>query len=289
MTPKLYTPDTTPADGDWLADVPNAVYHGHPALGASTIVTAVERTAAHAMADRDDDSDTKDTALGTVIHCGVLEPASFNDRYIVKPEGFDGRTKEGKAWLAVHSGREPISADDAAAVVGIRANLAKHPLANDLLTACTHRETSYWTMWKDPESGLAAPIKVRPDAMKFGRAPIVVDLKKSRNGGPVAWPKQVAEYGYHIKAAHYCDCIADLCCTTPDAVQFVWLVVEDKPPYGVATYPLTPRMLEEGLRLRNIGIRRMLDFIPDAPVYSTGLIEFDLPDWYYRKMENVIR
>jgi len=37
-------------------------------------------------------------ALGSAIHTAVLEPDEYISRYIVKPEGMNGRTKEGKAF-----------------------------------------------------------------------------------------------------------------------------------------------------------------------------------------------
>src|SRR6056297_780015 len=37
-------------------------------------------------------------ALGSAIHTAVLEPDEYTNRYIVKPEGLNGRTKEGKEF-----------------------------------------------------------------------------------------------------------------------------------------------------------------------------------------------
>jgi hypothetical protein len=49
---------------------------------------------------------------GTLAHCAILEPDALESRYIVQPSDIDGRTKEGKAWLAaVPAGVEVITAE----------------------------------------------------------------------------------------------------------------------------------------------------------------------------------
>jgi len=56
---------------------------------------------------------TPQMMLGTAVHCAVLEPATFHDRYAIAPQ-CDKRTKEGKAiWADLESSNKLIlSASD---------------------------------------------------------------------------------------------------------------------------------------------------------------------------------
>jgi hypothetical protein len=47
---------------------------------------------------------------GTLFHCALFEPADLSKRYVTKPPGYDGRTKEGKAWAVAHAHLECVDA-----------------------------------------------------------------------------------------------------------------------------------------------------------------------------------
>ena len=71
--------------------------------------------------------------LGSAAHCAVLEPATFWDRYALRPEGIDRRTKDGKIAFAefesANAGKTIITQDEAGSVQEMTAAVQHHPLA----------------------------------------------------------------------------------------------------------------------------------------------------------------
>ena len=72
----------------------------------------------------------------------------------------------------------------------------------------------------------------------------IVDLKTVGVGGasPAAFTKQIANFRYHLQAAHYLD--------LAQAKTFIFLVVEREPPYQIGIYELDDDALAEGRWLR---------------------------------------
>ena len=77
--------------------------------------------------------------LGSAAHCAVLEPTTFWDRYALRPEGIDRRTKDGKIafaeFEAANVGKTVITQDEAGSVQEMTAAVQHHPLASQLLAA----------------------------------------------------------------------------------------------------------------------------------------------------------
>ena len=115
-------------------DVPMDVYHGNcaagPSVSGSVLFDLHSTCPAKAIARHylspwpREDSDTKATAFGSAAHAMILEgPEVFAERYIVKPDGFDGRTKEGKAWMADNANRQAVSAKDFAMIQAMQSSV----------------------------------------------------------------------------------------------------------------------------------------------------------------------
>jgi exodeoxyribonuclease VIII len=93
---------------------PNHIYHANPAISSSNAKAVLKSPQLflderYGLVQRHESASMK---LGTAIHCRFLEPDAFDDTYIVKPEGLDGRTKEGKAWATENADKVVLSADD---------------------------------------------------------------------------------------------------------------------------------------------------------------------------------
>lgn len=179
-------------------------YHATDALGASGL-SALARSPAHyralyLAADRPRREPTRAMIAGTLMHCAVLEPGEVAARYATKPPGLDGRTKEGKAWVAAHAGRTCVAAEDMATADAQRRALEDVPELRALLASGSAEVSAFWI---DVETGVRC--KCRPDwvhRLPDGRV-ILLDLKSTKDASPEAFSRSVWTYGYHRQAAWY--------------------------------------------------------------------------------------
>lgn len=96
--------------------IPNEDYHAAPFLGSSKLRDFMEspRLYQYKHLEGHNEGPTAAMQLGTLVHMLALENARFDAEYAIKPDGFDGRTTAGKAFVAECEvrGREPIKRDD---------------------------------------------------------------------------------------------------------------------------------------------------------------------------------
>jgi hypothetical protein len=177
---------------------------------------------------------TPQMMLGTAVHCAVLEPATFQDRYAVAPQ-CDKRTKEGKAiWADLEAGKKLIlSASDYELVEGMSQSVLTHETASKLLAAGDPEVTVFTEI-----EGI--PAKARLDWYRNG---IILDLKTTQAADPDSFSKSCANFGYSMQAAFYMDCCQaiGLECHT-----FIFITVENSAPYPVAIYEFDDVSIEYG-------------------------------------------
>ncbi len=167
--------------------------------------------------------------FGSAAHVAILERERWESRYVVMPEGLDGRTKEGKLWKAINVNRIVLDRETAGHILGMVAAVYAMNTARALL-ADTEREVSIF--WTDPTG---APCKCRPDI--FDRSTrIIGDLKTTQSAAAGAFGRDAAKFHYHWQAAWYLDGVKAV--TGEDDWSFLFLCVEKAPPYGVAIYTL---------------------------------------------------
>ena len=113
--------------------------------------------------------------LGTSVHCAVLEPATFQDRYAIAPQ-CDKRTKEGKAiWADLEANNKIIlSASDYELIEGMSQSVLNHETASRLLAIGDPEMTVYTDI-----EGI--PAKARLDWYRNG---IICDLKTTQAADP---------------------------------------------------------------------------------------------------------
>lgn len=249
-----------------IPDMPAAEYHAHPAVSKS-VLDQVARSPMHARAYLTGPraEPTPAMALGTALHCAILEP----DLYAKTHSTFSGdrRTKDGKAAYEalMAEGRKIISAADAEAIAGMQQAVRAHPLfvGDDGM-----REVSVFST----DEATGAAVKCRPDVWIRERG-VILDLKTTQDASPVAFARSVAQYRYHVQAAHYMDITG--------ASRFMFFVVEKNPPYAVAVYELDVDALSAGRALRD----RDLAAIASAaefdqwPGYPANVQTISLPRW----------
>jgi hypothetical protein len=216
--------------------------------------------------------DTPSMLLGRAIHCAILEPESFESRYLVRPEGLDGRTKEGKAWIAdaAASGREVLTTDQGETVARCAASVLGHPECARLLSGTRREEVVTWT---DPETGVAC--KGRLDAIAPDR---LIDLKTCRDLGRLE--RDAYEYRYHGQLAWYLHGAETVGLLHDDAEVYL-LAAETSEPYDCGALRVLPCVLDSGDRLwrRLLGLWLACRETGLWPGRYPALGALDLPRW----------
>lgn len=194
--------------------------------------------------------DTRSMKLGRAIHCMLLEPDTFSDRFVVagscsatlksgdRKGELCGRQSTymdptGDWYCGTHEpkdkaphGMEVITETEMRQAEGVRESLKSSPVMGMLRRPGWSECSIVWEY-----GGL--PIKGRLDrACLEGSRPTIMDLKKCQPGKATQeeMERAILNHGYHIQAAGYVRGIEALTGKTP---EFWWIFVEDKPPYDV--------------------------------------------------------
>jgi hypothetical protein len=172
--------------------------------------------------------------LGTAVHCAVLEPDTFKDRYAVAPQ-CDKRTKEGKAiWANLEADKKIILSDsDYESVVGMSQSVLTHETAAKLL----EKGDPEVTVFTDIEG---IPAKARLDWYRNG---IILDLKTTTAADPESFSRSCANFGYSLQCAWYLDCCRAI---GLEAHSMIFITVESSAPYLVSCYEFDDVSLDYG-------------------------------------------
>lgn len=265
----------------------NEDYHALPAISSSAIIKVL-RSPLHYFAEyvtrEVERTETPSMRFGTAVHTAVLEPETWEERYIVAPD-VDRRTKAGKeAWAAFveeAGSREVITSEEAAKAHAMAAVVLEHPAAGPLLRGDfvePEREASYF--WRDPDTGLEC--RCRPDSFD---GEVIVDLKTTTDASPSGFAKSVANYGYHVQAAWYRRGVAAVTGRMP---RHVIVAVETSAPYAVAVYELDALALEEGDRLCQRAITTIAECQRAGrwPGYGDEIQRLGLPRWAVKEVQS---
>ena len=243
-----------------IHDMSNRAYHATPAV-SNTVLSSMSRSPAHCFAlhiDEDRKPMPKTAALsaGTLAHCAILEPSALLDRYILKPESMDMRTKAGKEWkAALPAGVDVIDADEYATALAQRDAVRAVPELAELLAAGIAEVSAFWN---DDETGLSC--KCRPDwvhTLSDGRV-ILVDVKTTRDASPAGFTRAVWTYGYHRQAAWYAAGYERA--AGVEVAGFVFAAVTSTHPFIAAAHTLD----DDFLRIGRDECRRLLDEFADC-------------------------
>jgi exodeoxyribonuclease VIII len=242
---------TVPEPGRY-ENVPDHVYHrGWDALNASTL-GYLKRSPLYCRWRLDNpDEGTAAKSFGTAVHCAVLEPERFSDRYRLdpqcpperKPRGWRNTNeyKEARADLE-ERGFSLLTQAELDGARRITERIYSEPgQIRDILSAKTATEVSY--VADDEATGLRC--KVRPD-IEVRDAQMVVDLKTTRNASHRAFERSIYQYGYHRSKAFYLDVMNAEGSRKWD--HYLFLAVENTPPFEIALYDLDPDATDLGRR-----------------------------------------
>ena len=302
-------------DLPYVGPMPDSDYRnlGEVCIGGSEY-SSILRSPAH-WANRSFGEPSEAMKMGTAIHCAVLEPDDFDDRYMVEPaiykregykpeKGADGWTlpatgetfatkgaadKAARPW-AFEGGEGYRTRADAKAAIEYDA------AGRDILTASAAEQVRDATA-AVMDHAVAGPIikgatcelavlwrergilcRGKADALA---GDILIDLKTVYRDGatPAKAPGWIARSHYHTQLAHYAAGVEAIGGTVREA----WIVmVEAFPPFAVAIYKLTPRALEIGKAWRGLAfdaIENGRDARGNWRAYPEQPIAVDVPAW----------
>jgi exodeoxyribonuclease VIII len=261
----------------------NADYHALTSVVSKSHLDLVARSPLHYWAryvdpKRVEPEPTAAMLLGTAVHTLVLEADQFADRYVAAPEGIDRRYKAGKElfaeWEAQAAGRTVLTKADADLIQAMGRAVHGHPAAAYLLGLPGKAETTH--MWTDEATGLEC--KCRPDWL-LDDSSLIVDLKTTEDASPAGFSKSIANFRYHVQASWYLDGLERATGRRPE--QFVFCVVEKRPPHAVAVYAADAEMVAAG-QVTAARDMLLLAECRDAdywPAYSDQIETISLPAW----------
>lgn len=216
----------------------NAEYHAAEGLSKSDLDLIHKSPAYYRYIKENKREQTASMLLGSVFHKLVLEPETFAAEYAVCPAA-DRRTRAGKELYrsfvdSLHESVEVITDDVYQTAYAMAEALKNHPIASKLLTN-GKAERSFFTEF------CGVKIKCRPDWLRNDG--IVVDLKSTQNASPDKFPKSAYDFRYHVQAWWYLNALRTV---GIEATDFMFIAVENIPPYHVCVFAADDIMLALG-------------------------------------------
>lgn len=257
-------------------------YHRHPAISKSHL-DAINLSPLHYWSrfvdpNRQPPTPTPAMEFGSAVHAAVLEPELFTASYKLAPD-LPKTTKAGKeAWAAASEpGIQLLKADDWNCIQSIRDVVFQHPMASKVLTADGKAEQSLFAV--DDNTGLE--IKCRPDYLTDSGW--LIDLKTTQDASLDGFQRTLANFRYHVQAAHYLRTYTLATGNKPKG--FLFVAVEKTYPFAVQVFKCSDEMLSAGL----ITVLRNLEQLHESfilfdketkwPSYSNTIMEVNLPPW----------
>tara|TARA_R110000772_G_scaffold65396_1_gene145952 strand:- start:4606 stop:5367 length:762 start_codon:yes stop_codon:yes gene_type:complete len=230
----------------------NEFYHSAPGISASGLKTIYKKSVYHFLNQKPFESTAM--ALGSAVHCAMLEPELYYKDYHVMPK-IDRRTKAGKEAFDIETkksdGKILLSLEDHEKITSILNNFRNHDLAQNYCKG--EIELSHYSKHENID------VRVRPDVLNRVEN-FISDVKTCQDNSPNAFKRDVYKYGYHLQCAFYSDMLG------VPAENFRFIAVETNYPFSVEVYGLSTEMIEQG---RN-GWKRAFN---DWKIYvETGII-----------------
>ena len=266
-------------------DVSNEDYHAGPAISSSGLKLLLADgpdAFKHCYIDGNRTESTPAMALGTALHCAVLEPDKYKGIYVSDKDAIalgSRRTNAYKAKLEQLSsgGKVVLPEDDLEKVKAMRDNLLDCPAGQFLFGGASTEKSIYW---KEDE----ILCKVRLDSIKQVEDYYVVCDIKTTSKPLREFNKQILNFGYHTSAAMYALGVERV---LNKPVKFVWAVVSTKPPYSKRFVTINNDSFETGYDNFRKGLKLYKQCLTNGvwpsykEDYESGNIfeEISIPHW----------
>ena len=257
-------------------DLSHADYHAMTDIVSNSYLSRLAICPAAAKVPQEE---TPAMTFGRALHSFILDgPDAFSRDVAIEPE-VNKRTNEGKATLAAfqeaNKGKAIITTEDLESIKAMDKSVKSHPTASRLIGSGTNEVSVFWD---DSFSGL--PCKCRPDIVPGEIQGTLIDLKKTRDASPHGFARSVTSFGYHRQACFYMEGMSKASGKTFDV--FAFIAVEEKEPYRVGVYTLSPAFIDRGgaelkiLLTQENNCRQKGEW----PNYTeAGVTELEMPKW----------
>ena len=210
----------------------NEVYHSTPGISASGLKTIYKKSVYHFLNQKPFESSAM--ALGSAVHCAMLEPELYYKNYHVMPN-IDRRTKVGKETFEIEQkkaeGKILLNQEDHEKITKILENFRNHDLAQKYCKG--EIELSHYKKHENID------VRIRPDVLNRIEN-FISDVKTCQDNSPSAFKRDVYKYGYHLQCAFYSDMLGI------PAENFRFIAVETNYPFSVEVYGLSDEMINQG-------------------------------------------
>ena len=221
-----------------IYDEDNATYHANTAIGSGDARAFLKSP--QLFKDRQEGvvvtKESPAMRFGTLSHLAILEPERFKS-VVVKPEGHDGRTTAGKAWVAANEGKQTMSEAEAAQLFHMQDRMPA-----DIRAMLTSGKSEVTFRCGMPD----LPVQCRADHW-CEEANALYDLKTISDIEKI--DHAIWDHGYHIQLAWY---LAIIRAVTDEAHTAKLCFVETQAPYRWRCVTLS----DDYLALGDMEVRR---------------------------------
>ena len=260
MTFPPMKPTTHKASLDYLGtkplfvrDLPIEEYHGMKDILSKSsldLFAKMPGTFKANMEGRLQFEESDSMSLGSVTHTRILEPDTYEGRYVINVEGHRSNSKAYEALVAANPGKEIISVKEhefsklmADSVMEKMDRIAKaHGGINPFRLkggVCEH--SLFWTC-----KYTGRRMRTRPDWMIFQKdGPcFIIDVKSTRDASPWGFDKSTETFRYDVSSAVYSDGYEAVFGRAPDA--YLLICVESKGPHHTCVRFAQPEIIARG-------------------------------------------
>lgn len=206
-------------------------------------------------------------ALGRAAHTALLEPETWEERYIVKPETVDRVDDEGNVktiqlrrdnripeWrefvaLAKEQRKSIITQEDYDKALVMAQRALVDPVASKRLQGRTEKEITI--LWKHALTGFQ--IRSRLDLVNHD-LPVICDVKSVGDIRPRRMWTNFERFSYLAQAAMYTDAWF---AATGEMLSFEVIAVESKRPFDIAVIPVSEDDLESGRKMYEVWLEEL--------------------------------
>lgn len=248
--------------------ISNEQYHASPGISRSAIMdfrkTPRHYWHKHINPHYVKSAPTPAMILGEAFHVALLEPETFEERFIVKEKsnlligklpllrdvGREAYDEAKKKQEAVRTEKERlekefeersidkivIDEDDYQKIITMKGEILSDDTNKEIVTDAKVEQSIFWI---DPDTQLLC--KCRPDIWHNA---FVVDLKTTNDASEEEFRRSIVKYGYHIQFAMIREGLKRQC--EVDMRNFIILAQEKEAPFLSAVYQLDDEALTEG-------------------------------------------
>lgn len=287
----------------FVPDMPEDEYHGGPGVSKSALDKIAPESGgspAHYKAAKETRlTPTPAMALGTALHCALLEPERFATEYV--NTGCNDKRQKAYKEAAEALGDKALTARDADWLAGMQAAVwqgsdQNAQAARTLLSMEGDTELSAFA--HDDVTGLTRRCRfdLLTHADSSGRV-FAADIKKTKDASPAEFAKSVFRYRYHVQAAFYSDIYYQI--TEKPLDSYTFIAIEEAPPHAVQVYAISDEDMAIGraLYVRDLTLVAACVDADDWPLapesdtptaYNRGPSVLSLDPWMRERQERFL-